>query len=178
MEYKELVYSFASSLGLEGAQTEGGACAFEIDGMKVNIFHDETAGTVMIYGEIGLPSSDDDRTFGTAMLKANHLFGGTGGATLCQNPETGEYAIFQAFPLSALNADSLAAEVARIVDKTEHWRGILNAFQVAERERGETAAEEVLFAVRALRSPDPTPSARAHSRSAASRPSTTEYVQG
>ena len=78
MEYKELVYSFASSLGLEGVQTEGGACAFEIDGMKVNIFHDETAGTVMIYGEIGLPSSDDDRTFGTAMLKANHLFGGTG----------------------------------------------------------------------------------------------------
>ena len=31
------------------------------------------------------------------------------------------------------------------VDKTEHWRGILNAFQVAERERGETAAEEVLL---------------------------------
>ena len=145
MEYKELVDSFASSLGLDGAQTEGGACAFEIDGMKVDIFHDEAAGTVMVYGEIGLPSSDDDRTFGTAMLKANHLFGGTGGATLCQDPETGEYAIFQAFPLSALNADSLAAEVARIVDKTEHWRGILNAFQVAERERGETAAEEVLL---------------------------------
>lgn len=41
--------------------------------------------------------------------------------------------------------DSFAAEVARIVDKTEHWRGILNAFQVAERERGETAAEEVLL---------------------------------
>ena len=145
MEYKELVDSFAASLGLEGAQTEGGACAFEIDGMKVDIFHDEAAGTVMVYGEIGLPSSDGDRTFGTAMLKANHLFGGTGGATLCQNPETGEYAIFQAFPLSALNADSLAAEVARIVDKTEHWRGILNAFQVAERERGETAAEEILL---------------------------------
>ena len=34
MEYKELVYSFASSLGLEGAQTEGGACAFEIDGRR------------------------------------------------------------------------------------------------------------------------------------------------
>ena len=145
MEYKELVDSFASSLGLEGVQTEGGACAFEIDGMKVTIFHDEAADAVMVYGEIGLPPSDDDRSFGTAMLKANHLFGGTGGATLCQNPETGEYAIFQAFPLSALNADSLADGVARIVDKTEYWRGVLNAFQVAERERGETAAGEVLL---------------------------------
>ena len=38
----------------------------------------------------------------------------------------------------------LAAEVARIVDKTEQWRGILNAFQVAEHEKGAAAAEEVL----------------------------------
>ena len=145
MDYNELIESFAASLGIGEAQIEGGACAFEIDGMKVSIVHDESAGTVMIYGEIGQPPPDDDRSFGPAMLKANHLFGGTGGATLCQNPETGEYAIFQAFPLSGLNAESLAAEVARIADKTEHWRSVLNAFQVAEREKGEAAAEEVLL---------------------------------
>ena len=145
MDYNELIESFAASLGIEGVQTDGGACAFEIDGMKVNIFRDDAAGTVMIYGEIGQPPSEDDRSFGPAMLKANHLFGGTGGATLCQNPETGEYAIFQAFPLSGLDAESLAEHVARIADKTEHWRSILNAFQVAEREKGEAAAEEVLL---------------------------------
>lgn len=145
MQYTELIESFAASLGLEKVKTEGGAAAFEIDGMKVDIFHDEAADTVMVYGEIGLPPPGDDRSFSTAMLKANHLFGGTGGATLCQDPETGEYAIFQAFPLAGQDARSLAAEVARVVDKTEHWRGILNAFQVAERERGETAAEEVLL---------------------------------
>ena len=145
MDYNELIESFAASIGLEGVAIEGGACAFEIDGMKVDIFHDESAGTVMIYGEIGQPPSDDDRSFGPAMLKANHLFGGTGGATLCQNPETGEYAIFQAFPLAGLDAASLAEHVARIVDKTEHWRNILTAFLVAEREKGEAAAEEVLL---------------------------------
>jgi len=145
MEFNELVESFATSLGVEGVEIEGGAAAFEIDGMKVNIFNDAEAGTVMVYGEIGQPASDDDRSFGPAMLKANHLFGGTGGATLCQNPETGEYAIFQAFPLSGLNAESLAEQVARIVDKTEHWRNILNAFQTAEREKGAAAAEEVLL---------------------------------
>ena len=145
MDYNELIQSFASSLGLEGVVVEGGAAAFEIDGMKVDIFHDDAADTMMIYGEIGQPPSDDDRSFGPAMLKANHLFGGTGGATLCQNPETGEYAIFQAFPLSGLNAESLTEHVARIANKTEHWRNILNAFQVAEREKGEAAAEEVLI---------------------------------
>ena len=143
--YNELIESFAASIGLDGVETEGGAAAFEIDGMKVDIFHDDSADTVMIYGEIGQPPSEDDRSFGPAMLKANHLFGGTGGATLCQDPETGEYAIFQAFPLAGLDAGSLAAQVARIVDKTEHWRNILNAFQTAEREKGEAAAEEVLL---------------------------------
>lgn len=145
MEFNELIQAFAASLGLDGVEIEGGAAAFEIDGMKVNIFNDAEADTVMVYGEIGQPPSEDDRSFGPAMLKANHLFGGTGGATLCQNPEMGEYAIFQAFPLSRLNAESLAEEVARIVDKTEHWRNILNAFQVAEREKGAAAAEEVLL---------------------------------
>ena len=144
MDYNELIESFAASLGIEGAAIDGGAAAFEIDGMKVDIFHDEAADTVMVYGEIGQPPSDDDRSFGPAMLKANHLFGGTGGATLCQNPETDEYAIFQAFPLASMDAESLAEQVAHIVDKTEHWRNILNAFQVAEREKGEAAAEEVL----------------------------------
>ena len=114
MEYNELIESFAASLGLEGVETEGGAAAFEIDGMKVDIFHDDAADTVMIYGEIGQPPSDDDRSFGP-------------------------------FPLSGLNAESLTEHVARIADKTEHWRNILNAFQVAEREKGEAAAEEVLL---------------------------------
>ena len=144
MDFNELIESFAASLGIEGIEIDGGAAAFEIDGMKVNIFNDAERNTVMIYGEIGQPPTEDDRSFGPAMLKANHLFGGTGGATLCQNPETGEYAIFQAIPLVNLDAESLAAEVARIVEKTEYWRGILNAFQVAEREKGEAAAEGVL----------------------------------
>jgi len=144
MEYNELIEKFAASLGLEGVEIEGGAAAFDIDGMRVSVFNDAAAGTVMVYGEIGQPPSDDDRSFGPAMLKANHLFGGTGGATLCQNPETGEYAVFQAFPLASMDAALLAEQVARIVDRTEHWRGILNAFQVAEREKGEAAAEGIL----------------------------------
>ena len=145
MEFNELVESFAASLGIEGVEIDGGATAFEIDGMKVNIFHDAEAGAVMVYGEIGQPPSEDDRSFGPAMLKANHLFGGTGGGTLCQSPDTGAYAIFQAFPLAGMDAESLAAQVARIADKTEHWRNILNAFQVAEQEKGSAAADEILL---------------------------------
>ena len=145
MDFNALIESFATSVGLEGVAIDGGAAAFDIDGMKVDIFHDAEADTVMVYGEIGQPPSDDDRSFGPAMLKANHLFGGTGGATLCQDPETGEYAIFQAFPISGLSVESLTEHVARIVDKTEYWRNVLNAFQVAEREKGEAAAEEVLL---------------------------------
>ena len=55
------------------------------------------------------------------------------------------YFIFQAFPLAGMDAETLAGQVARIADKTEHWRNILNAFQVAEREKGAAAAEDVLL---------------------------------
>ena len=145
MEFNELVESFAASLGVEGVEIDGGAAAFEIDGMKVDVFHDEAVNTVMVYGEIGQPPSEDDRSFGPAMLKANHLFGGTGGATLCRDPETGAYGIFQPFDLDKIDLEAFSAAVARIVDKTEYWRNILNAFQVAERERGQSAADEVLL---------------------------------
>ena len=107
MEFNELIQAFAASLGLDGVEIEGGAAAFEIDGMKVNIFNDAEADTVMVYGEIGQPPSEDDRSFGPAMLKANHLFGGTGGATFCQDPETGAYAIFQVFPSRGLTPNCL-----------------------------------------------------------------------
>lgn len=144
MEFNELVESFAASLGVEGVEIDGGAAAFEIDGMLVHVFHDEAANTVMVYGEIGQPPSEDDRSFGPAMLKANHLFGGTGGATLCRDPETGAYGIFQPFDLDKIDLEAFSAAVARIADKTEYWRKVLNAFQVAEQEKGAAAAEEVL----------------------------------
>ena len=41
MEFNELIEGFAASLGIEGVEIDGGAAAFEIDGMRVNIFHDD-----------------------------------------------------------------------------------------------------------------------------------------
>lgn len=145
MEFDELIESFAALHGIEGTEIEGGATTFVIDDIRVTVFHDADADAVMVYGDIGQPPPESDRAFAAAMLKANHLFGGTGGAVLCQDPETEDYAIFQSFPLDDMDAESLAEQLARIVDKADHWRDILNAFKVAERERGEAAAEEILM---------------------------------
>ena len=74
MEYNELIEKFAASLGLDGVEIEGGAAAFDIDGMRVNVFNDAEAGTVMVYGEIGQPPSDDDRSFGPAEYAPGRVF--------------------------------------------------------------------------------------------------------
>ena len=47
MEFNELIESFAATLGVEGVEIEGGAAAFEIDGMKVDFSHEEAAGKKM-----------------------------------------------------------------------------------------------------------------------------------
>ena len=140
MEYNELIQGFADRYGIQDVSTAEGVTTFEIDGMPVSLIHDETASSVTVYGEIGFPPPDADGSFGSAMLKANHLLAGTGGSVLCQNPETGAFAVFRNFSLAELDLNAFCAEVGKLVDQTEYWRKIKDGFLQAEDEVGGTAA--------------------------------------
>ena len=138
MEYSELAGGFASKFGVEGASAEGGACMFEIDGMKVSFLHDEEADAVTVYGEIGLPPPDADARLGEVMLRANNLLEGTGGAVLCQNPETRAYAIFKTFPLAGMDVETFSADVEKLVNQVEDWKQIAAGLRTAEEAADET----------------------------------------
>lgn len=103
MEYEELMKGFAERTGLQDLTVSDGSAAVEIDGHKVAFIHDDAAATVTIYGEIGFPPPDANGSFGEVMLKANHLFNGTDGAVLCQNPDTFAFALFR--PLRLIDMD-------------------------------------------------------------------------
>ena len=66
------------------------------------------------------------------MLQANFLLRATDGATLCQNPETGAYALVRPFPLALTDVASLAAGLESLVDQTENWRKALAGLKHAE----------------------------------------------
>jgi hypothetical protein len=100
---------------MESPDAKDGTVVFEIDGMSVGFVHDPTEDVVMVVAEIGEQNPDADEACSSALLKANYLFAGTGGATLCRNPETGAFAIMRSWPLASL--DGKTATVTVSIDK-------------------------------------------------------------
>ncbi len=143
MDFKELLAAFAAKYGIEGLDGSEGAAALDVEGVPVELLDEPQANGVLACAEIGLPPPDADGAFGALMLQANFLLRATEGATLCQNPETGAYALVRAFPLALADAESLGAGLESLVNQTENWRKILAGLREAEaaRPKGPEAAD-------------------------------------
>ena len=133
MSYEELIEKFAAKYGIDGLAAENGVAAMVIDDVKVELISDEDAGCAVIYAEIGYPPPDANGRFGAMMLKANHLFLGTNGGTLCQNPETDAYALMRPVPLAQLEgAEAMGAILEEVLAQAERWQQILGGLREAE----------------------------------------------
>ena len=132
MEFKELMAAFAAKYGVEGLDGVDGAAELDVDGVRVELLDDKHARSVLACVEIGLPPPDANGAFGAMMLQANFLLRGTAGATLCQNPETGSYALVRPFPLALTDVESFAAGLESLVNQTEDWRKALVGMREVE----------------------------------------------
>jgi hypothetical protein len=116
MEFKELLAAFATKYGIEGLDDTDDAAVLEVDGVCVELLDD----------------SQTNGVFGALMLQANFMLRSTEGATLCQNPESGTYALVRQFPLALTDVDSLSAGLESLVNQTENWRKMLTSLRMAE----------------------------------------------
>ena len=137
MEFKELLAAFAAKYNIEGLDGAEGVAELEVDGIRVELLEDPQARSLVACAEIGLPPPDANGAFGAMMLKANFLLRATAGATLCQNPETGAYALVRPFPLALTDVESLAAGLESLVNQAENWRKALAGLREAEAARSE-----------------------------------------
>ena len=141
MEFKELLAAFAAKYGIEGLNDADGVAMLKADDISVELLEDQQTRSVLACAEIGFPPPSADGAFGAIMLQANLLLRGTEGATLCQNPETGAYALVRPFPLALTDGESLAAGLESLVNQSENWRKALAGLREAESAR--TEAQEV-----------------------------------
>ena len=132
MEFKELLAAFAAKYGIEGIDCADGVAELDVEGIRVELLDDLQAQSLIACAEIGLPPPDSNGAFGALMLQANFLMRGTEGATLCQNPETGAYAIVRQFPLALTDVASFAAGLESLVNQSENWRKALAGLREAE----------------------------------------------
>ena len=142
MEYAELIDAFAAKCGVEHPDAKSGTAVFEIDGMSVGFIHDTTEAAIMVVAEIGEQNPDSDEACSSALLKANYLFAGTGGATLCRNPETGAFAIMRSWPLASLDADAFATAVNDLLTTAEKWKAVVDGIGAAQDVRDDQIEEE------------------------------------
>ena len=141
MEFKELIAGFAAKYGIEGLDGADSVAELEVDGIRVELLEDPQTQSIFACAEIGLPPPDANGAFGEMMLKANFLLRATEGATLCQNPESGAYALVRPFPLALTDAAALAAGLESLVNQAENWRKVLAGLREAE--SAQSAAQEV-----------------------------------
>ena len=132
MEFKELLAVFAAKYGIDGLEGADGAAELDVEGIRVELLNDFQTHSLVACAEIGHPPPDANGAFGTMMLQANFLLRATDGATLCQNPETGAYALVRPFPLALTDVESLAAGLESLVNQTENWRKALAGLRTAE----------------------------------------------
>ncbi|MBP5284780.1 MAG: type III secretion system chaperone [Kiritimatiellae bacterium] len=132
MEFKELLAAFAAKYGIKGLDGADDTAELEADGIRVELLEDPQAQSLIACAEIGLPPPGATDAFGSMMLKANFLLRATAGATLCQNPETGAYALVRPFPLALTDVESLCAGLESLVNQAENWRTALAGLREAE----------------------------------------------
>ena len=129
MEAKELMVDIAKRIGI--AYDGGDAFSFEADGLVVVINHLPELDAVVLTGDIGEPPPERLEGLYRTLLGANHLFGGTAGATISLNPDTSRIALCLALPLATLDGDKFYAEVERFVNTAETWAKIVADYRTA-----------------------------------------------
>ena len=132
MEFRELIAGFAAKYGIAGLDGADGVAELDVEGIRVELLDNPHTQSIFACAEIGLPPPDANGAFGAMMLQANFLLRGTGGATLCQNPETSAYALVRPFPLALTDVESFAAGLESLVNQTENWRKALAGLKHAE----------------------------------------------
>ena len=140
MEFKELLAAFAAEYSIEGLDGTDGVAELDVDGNRVELLDSSQARSLIACAEVGMPPPDANGAFGSMMLKANFLLSATDGATLCENPETGAYALVRPFPLAITDVESLCKGLESLVNQAENWRRVLAGIREAESARTEAQA--------------------------------------
>jgi len=132
MEFRELIAGFAAKYGIAGLDGADGVAELDVEGIRVELLDDSRTRSVFACAEIGHPPPDANGAFGSMMLQANFLLRGTEGATLCQNPETGTYALVRPFPQALTDVESFVAGLESLVNQVENWRKALAGLREVE----------------------------------------------
>lgn len=125
MTFATLLETLSERLGtpLENA---GGATALEIDGSPVIL--QDAGDLLLLRAEIGDLPEDGREPLLTAVLEANHLYGGTGGGTLALEPGVPRLLLQKYTWFDRLDPDAVPDLLTRFASTAASWRRLLTDY--------------------------------------------------
>ena len=149
MEFADLIKTLGERIGIALTPNEDGACILSVDDMTVIIQNVPEVFSIAFWGEIGEPPPQGQLLLQTAMLEANHLFHGTGGATISRDPDGGQYSLCRFLDSRCTDADAFVEVLEKFVNTLEAWRKLLADYRPEESEqsRPEEPSEVDTFGV-------------------------------
>ena len=133
MTFRELIDSLAEKVGLkDGIELdEENRCLVEFDGMGVVIQGDDDLRMLSLLSPLGEPPPERLEVLYRALLEANHLFGGTFGATLSIDPSRGWVYLCKNLSYAALDGEGLAGELENFMNTVERWCAYVKNFRAS-----------------------------------------------
>ena len=112
MDFQNIIAALGGKLGVELDGT-GGACGLEVDGVDVVL--QDAGDWFLVHTDLGEPPHDS-AALHRAMLEANFLYGGTGGATLAICAADGHAHLQKYTWLERLDADDALLFIDRFAE--------------------------------------------------------------
>ena len=129
MRFEEQIVALGSRIGVPLQVDDEGACVLSVDDMTVTLQGIPEAESAGFWGEIGEPPPQGLEKLLSAMLEANHMFKGTGGATISRDSETGCFFLCRILDLRNLDAETFAAALERFVNVLEAWISLVKDYR-------------------------------------------------
>ncbi len=97
----------------------------EFNGIAVAFMENEAIDSILLRAVIGTPLQEVDGNIAKQMMRAHYALCNACGATLCQDPNTKEYAAVLTIPLEVADANLLAKAVFNMVATVSKWKDII-----------------------------------------------------
>ena len=128
MDFQNIIAALGGKLGVELDGADG-ACGLAVDGVDVVL--QDAGDWLLVHTDLGEPPPQDPAALHRAMLEANFLYGGTGGATLAVSPADGHAHLQKYTWLERLDAESALLFVDRFAETAARWIALLADYRPA-----------------------------------------------
>jgi hypothetical protein len=119
---QQILGDFGKTIGLDDLELDAaGYCCLMIDNnLVINIEFEEPDARLLLYAKVGRPGPDRAAAL-TAILEANYLGRGTGGATLGLEPESGSIVLSRDLAIAGMDVPGFSDALERFVNTAEVW---------------------------------------------------------